>query len=195
MLEFHEGMIGEKHVILAWSGTGKVNAAIAAELMAEIYGIEALISAGTAGGIGRTALFDTVIAERVAYHDLAEDILTEFHPWMEDRYFRSDRTLLEAAGRYRTHHRILSGTAVTGDKFIESAEDRERLEREFSPLSVDMESAAIAHTACVNGIPFISIRTITDTEERSGLSTFEENEEKAAALNGEIVTGIIGMLP
>lgn len=30
---------------------------------------------------------DTVIAARVAYHDVAETVLTEYHPWMPDHFF------------------------------------------------------------------------------------------------------------
>ncbi len=38
-----------------------------------------------------------------------------------------------------------------------------------------METASIAHVCYVNGIPFIAIRSITDTSEESGVETFERN--------------------
>ena len=81
MLKFYEGSAGKIPVVAVYSGVCKVNAAVAAELLMECFDVEAVINAGTAGGMDPEAgLFDTIIAERSFYHDVAEDILTEFHP-------------------------------------------------------------------------------------------------------------------
>ncbi len=56
-----------------------------------------------------------------------------------------------------------------------------------SPLSVDMESAAVAHVCYANKIPFISIRTITDTPLHDGMENFEQNCEKASELSAGFV--------
>ncbi len=40
-------------------------------------------------------IFDSVISTEAAYHDVAPDILTEFHPWLESVYFKSDQELLD----------------------------------------------------------------------------------------------------
>ena len=51
-----------------------------------------------AGGLDAAARpFDLVIARETAYHDVAEDILTEYHPWMESIWFQSDAALLARA--------------------------------------------------------------------------------------------------
>ena len=54
--------------------------------------------------------------------------------------------------------------------------NRNEIVQKFTPLSVDMESASIAHVCYVNQIPFLSIRTITDTEEHKEI----ENLKKTA---------------
>ena len=54
-------------------------------------------------------------------------------------------------------------------------------------LSVDMETAAIAHVCHVNKIPFIAIRTITDTAAHACIQNFEENCEKASAISKDVV--------
>ena len=54
-----------------------------------------------------------------------------------------------------------------------------------------MESAAIAHVCHVNSLPFISIRSITDTAQHSGVETFEENCEKAAEISKDITVSFI----
>ena len=122
MLKFYEGTLLQIPAVAVYSGVGRVNAAVAAELLIERFGVDGIINAGTAGGADpKVRLFDTVIAERSVYHDVAEDILTEFHPWMPSVYFPSDKELLSAARRYaETAGRpILFGTIATGERFVE----------------------------------------------------------------------------
>ena len=63
---------------------------------------------------------DTVISERIAYHDVARDLLTEFHPWMDCEYFYADKKLLRIAQDYRKTAKspILFGTMVSGEQFV-----------------------------------------------------------------------------
>lgn len=44
-------------------------------------------------------IFDTVIATEVAHHDVHEEILTRFHPWLSNIYFKSDNRLIEISKR------------------------------------------------------------------------------------------------
>lgn len=53
MLRFHEGTIGGIPAAAVYSGVCKVNAAIAAELLVEVFVVDAVINAGTAGGSTR----------------------------------------------------------------------------------------------------------------------------------------------
>lgn len=124
MLKFYEGTFGTVDAVAVYSGVCKVNAAIAAQILIDGFGADAVINAGTAGGMDKDVeLFDTIAAEQTVYHDVADDILTEFHPWMKTSYFQ----------------------------------------------------AAAAHVCYVNGIPFLSVRTVTDTAEHKGIENFEQN--------------------
>ncbi len=190
MLSIHEGIIEKMEIAVLYSGVCKVNAAVAAQILIDTYGCAAIINAGTAGGIDPSlSVFDTVVSTETAYWDVEQDILTDFHPWMKSVFFPADESLLlsmrEAATAYTGIGKIRFGRMVTGEAFIEDT-FREKIRNEFSPLSVDMESAAAAHVCYVNHIPFLSIRTITDTPDHKGLDTFEENCEKAAKISAEI---------
>lgn len=196
MLQFHEGLIGNVPVVVLYSGVCKVNAAIAAQLLIDAFHTDIIINAGTAGAIdGSVRLFDTVIADKMAYHDVAEDILTEFHPWMESVYFKPSAELLALAQDYSrsSEHRILFGTAVTGEQFINNSE-RASIYEKHAPLSVDMETAAIAHVCHVNQVPFLSIRTITDTAEHEGVESFEKNCGHASQISAEITVALLKQL-
>ena len=189
MLTFYEGRIGGLLAAAVYSGVCKVNAAIAAQLLIDRLDVTAVINAGTAGGMDSAlALFDTVVTTQTAYHDMTDDILTEFHPWLPDIYFRSDADLLSAAERAaeKTNQPVWFGRSVSGEQFIDDA-GRQEINERFAPLSVDMETASVAHVCHVNQIPFIAVRAITDTPSHSGVISFEQNCEKAAALARDFV--------
>lgn len=195
MLTFHEGTIVDTQVVALFSGVCKVNAAIAAQVLIDTYHVDAIINAGTAGGMNdELEIFDTVISSHAAYHDVAPDILTQFHPWMETASFQADQTLIQlsrkAVARFPWQGRVYWGLMVTGETFITDAGRRE-INDQFAPLSVDMETASIAHVCYANGIPFLAIRTITDTATRSGADYFEENCERASAIARDVTVALL----
>lgn len=195
MLKFYEGKINGISVVALFSGVCKVNAAIAAQILIDAYGIDIMINAGTAGGMNpKLEIFDSVISTEVAYHDVAPDILTEFHPWLESVYFKSDQELLDlthkAIDKIELEGNVYWGRMVTGEVFIED-EGRKKINEQFAPLTVDMETASIAHVCYVNSIPFISIRSITDTAAHSGAEHFEENCEKASIIAKDITVSLL----
>ena len=196
MLKFHTGTINHVNVSAVYSGVCKVNAAIAAQLLIDMFHVDLIINAGTAGGMKEgVQLFDTVISERVIYHDVADDILTDFHPWLKSNYFLADQELCAIARAYSrtSKHPVLFGTMVTGEQFIED-EKREEINQKFDPLSTDMETAGVAHVCYVNRIPFLAVRTITDTVTHQGIETFDQYCEAASEISAEIVLGILGQL-
>ena len=195
MLKIHEGTINGINSATLYSGVCKVNAAIATQILIDNYGVDIVINSGTAGGLdSELNIFDTVISTEVAYHDVDDNILTEFHPWMKDTYFKADNELVRlsknAVEKYGHKHKVYWGRMVTGEAFI-SDDGRQAINDTYSPLSVDMESASIAHVCYVNNVPFISIRTITDTEDHSGEACFEENCDKASEISKDITLALL----
>ncbi len=193
MLEVWEGELWGFPAAALYSGVCKVNAAVAAQILISQYQADAVILSGVAGGLDESVrVLDTVIPEQCAYHDVSPDILTEFHPWMPSVWFPADPQLLDAARRagQKAGFPVKFGSLVTGEQFIEEGE-RRRLREEFSPLAVDMETAAAAHVCYVNKTPFLAVRTITDTEQEDGQENFELNCEQAAARAKDMVRLIL----
>ena len=195
MLTFYEGKIEGVSVVALYSGVCKVNAAIATQILIDTYECDLILNAGTAGGMAAdVGVFDTIVSTEAAYHDVAQGILTEFHPWMQSVYFQANPQLLSVAQKavkhIRTERRIWFGRMVTGEKFIED-DQRSEINRTFAPLSVDMETAAIAHVCYVNQKPFLAVRTITDTADHQAAASFEENCKKAAEISAEFVKGML----
>lgn len=196
MLDIHHGQLHGIPVVAAYSGVCKVNAAIAAQVMIDRCQVDGMIHAGVAGGIDPgIRLLDTVISTETAYHDMAEDILTEFHPWLPTIYFPADEALLATARAYAATAKqtIHFGRMVTGERFI-TDEEREEIARRFAPLTVDMETAAVAHVCHVDQVPFLAVRTITDTADHRGMAQFEENCVQASHIAAQVVSGIVARL-
>lgn len=140
MRTFHIGRLGDVEAVLVCCGICKVNAALAAQLLIDRLGVDAVVCAGTAGGMApEVGLFDTVIAERMVYHDIADGLLSACHPRMERDGFRADPELLAAARVYAATAEwpVRFGTTATGERFI-TERRREEINRLYAPLAVDM---------------------------------------------------------
>ena len=194
MLTFHEGMIDGTRVVAVYSGVCRVNAAIATQLLIDRYNACAVIVSGTAGGIDkRLEIGDSVIVTEACYHDIAEGILTSHHPYMSDICFMSDKALLAKCRENisaANGAKIYYGRTVTGEAFIDT-EGRERIISEFAPLCVDMETAAVAHACYVNRLPFIAVRSISDTADENGEATFDKYCAYAAAQSCNVVRQLL----
>jgi adenosylhomocysteine nucleosidase len=186
MIDFHIGRFGNIDVVAAFSGVCKVNAAIATQIMIDRFDVSQIILSGVAGALSDSLqVGDIVIGTEIAYHDVAREILTEYHPWMPDIYFKSDKSLMEhiidISKSLELENKCHTGRIITGEKFI-TENERYNLIETFEPLCVDMESASVAHVCYANNIPFIVIRSMSDFANEDGSESFEDNME-AASLN------------
>lgn len=123
LLKFYEGTLCGLPAVLLYSGVCKVDAAIAAQILIDTYRADAVINAGTAGGMDPSLnIFDTAVSTAVAYHDVADDILTDFHPWLESIWFPADPALRAcaeaAAAKQPREYPVRFGRMVTGEAFI-----------------------------------------------------------------------------
>ena len=180
-VKFHSGTYNGIDVVALFCGVCKVNAAIAAQILIDKYDITHMIVAGVAGAIDASlAIADTVISSEIAYHDVADGILTNYHPWMESVYFKADEGLVDGLLRANNGDATVSvGKIVTGEAFI-NLDGRDVIIDKHDPHCVDMETAAIAHVCYANDIPFAAIRSISDTPHESGSEAFEKYMKQAA---------------
>lgn len=198
MLTFHEGTLNGVPVVALYCGVCKVNAAIAAQCLIDTYRVDAVINAGTAGGMQQgLSILDTVISAEAAYHDVAPELLTDFHPWLGSPFFKADEQLLllskKAAEKLPAHRRVCWGRMVTGERFI-TDEGRAEINACVAPCTVDMETAAIAHVCHANSIPFLAIRSVTDDADHSGTEHFEENCRAAAEAARDVTLALLAEL-
>ncbi|WP_158684273.1 MULTISPECIES: 5'-methylthioadenosine/S-adenosylhomocysteine nucleosidase [unclassified Methylobacterium] len=69
----------------------------------------------------------------------------------------ADRKCLHATPRV-----VVGGNGISGPAFVDNVAFRDFAHRAFKAEAVDMEAAAVAHTASMNAVPFLSIRSLSD---------------------------------
>ena len=86
----------------------------------------------------------------------------------------------EACEKVNPGIRALTGRIVSGDQFISDKAVKNRLIDLYHADCTEMEGAAIAHSAYLNGIPFIIIRAISDKADDSAEMDYPTFERIAA---------------
>jgi len=191
-------------VSLRRCGIGKVNAAVGTmRLIADVHP-DCIISTGLAGGIGEgVKVWDVVVAAQTAYHDVfcgmgCEEGQVQGLPTR----FEGDKNLVDHAMACR--HGIdgdvtfWKGLTCTGDQFITAKEPVREILRKFpDALACDMESAAIAHVCHLSNVPFLSIRTVSDTPLTTNdhALQWEESLKVMSARSFDIVSNFLLSLP
>ena len=194
-LRFHIGQYADIDVVALSCGVCKVNAAIASQILIDLHEVSHIIMVGVAGAIDETLhIFDTVVSTEIAYHDVDDNILTCYHPFMQKSWFEGDKELVDRIIHANADHRaVIAGKIVTGETFIEQS-GRDRIIKKFDPLCVDMETASVAHVCYVNSIPFAAIRSMSDTPHESGIDAFEKYVDQAACKSIDVLKRFLEQL-
>ena len=190
MLEFHIGTYGDKPVIALFCGVGKVNATIATQILITKFSVKHIILNGVAGGLcDSLKVGDIVVATDVAHHDVEEEIIINYHPYLKNKYIETDKNLLEKLSYSEEIH---FGKIVTGEYFV-TDKTRETIIEKFSPLCVDMESAAVAQCCFSNEISFNIIRSISDFADENSTKSFENNVQCSALTAIDVTKKLISL--
>lgn len=198
-MDFYQGKIGDKNVVVVRSGIGKVNAAVCSQILADCYQVKAIINTGIAGSLrNEINIGDIVLSQDALQHDMDA---TGFGypvgqiPRMETLAFAADASLLEVAKKCCKTAvpdiGIHVGRVVSGDQFISDKEKKEWLLRTFDGYCTEMEGAAIAQTACLNKIPYLVIRAISDKADDSAYMDYPEFEAAAIEHSVKLLTAMI----
>ena len=82
---------------------------------------------------------------------------------------------------------MFEGRVCSGDQFIRTKEQKDKITSSFGGLCCEMEGAAIAQTCYLNNVPFMIIRAISDKPDETKFEDYQSFEPKAAKLCASIV--------
>ena len=153
------------NVIACAGGVGKVNAAMATQLMISLYQPDLILNAGVAGCFEHAEIGDLVLAEQFMQHDFDTSNIGDeegFVSTVNCTYFptadfdRAKATMDKVGLPYRT------GLVATGDWFGVDCERSRHIAEKFHPLLCEMEGCAIAQVCMRNGVKFMSLKSVSD---------------------------------
>ncbi|MEW5420468.1 5'-methylthioadenosine/adenosylhomocysteine nucleosidase [Amorphus sp. 3PC139-8] len=221
-LRFDHGTLFGRDVVLVGTGIGKVNAAMVATLLIDRFGAETIVFSGVAGGLDPAlAIGDVVVAERLVQHDFGWFDRGEMKPYQAGHlpFFNATETFgydlkpdtrsrLEAAlegvalpameasaagGAARTP-KVVFGTVLTGDQYVNCEATRERLFSTYGGQAVEMEGAALAQTAEMHGVDWVVVRALSDLAGHSSRLDFNAFVDAVSASSAQIMARILPAL-
>ena len=180
-------MLAGKKVVVVRSGIGKVNAGICAQILADVFSVDAIINTGIAGSLNKNInIGDIVLSTDVVQHDMDA---TGFGyrkgqiPQMPVFFFNADdnlrRLAAEVCKEVNPDIQVFEGRIASGDQFVCDQDVKNRIVSEFSAYATEMEGAAIGQAAYLNEIPFLVVRAISDKADGSAQMDYSEFEKAA----------------
>ena len=201
-MEFYNGKMCGKDVVVVRSGIGKVNAGICTQILVDIYGVDSVINTGIAGSLNADIdIGDIVLSTDALQHDMDA---TGFGyepgviPRMETSTFIADeklrRVAKESCEKVNPDIKVFEGRVVSGDQFISDKGKKTYIEENFKGSCTEMEGAAIAQAAYLNNIPFLIIRAISDKADDSATVDYPTFEAKAIEHSVKLVKEMVSRL-
>ena len=200
-LEITEGKLGNHDVILLKCGIGKVASAVAASLVIQAFQPDALINTGSAGGFDpQLNVGDIVIANQLIHNDVD---ITHFGyalgqcAGMPETYPCATQLVDAAkiAAKKFYDLQVIEGMIATGDSFIGSDDEAQRLKKAFPSVSAtEMEGAAIAQTCFLLNTDCLVIRSLSDIAGKSSSVSFEQYLQTAGKNSATLVMNLINSL-
>jgi adenosylhomocysteine nucleosidase len=206
---FTVGVVGSTRVVLGKTNAGKVNAAMMTALAVNHYSPYAVFFTGTAGAVDpELKPGDVVLGTAIGYHDFGAAMPGGFirratnNPvsgGVNPAFFAPDERLVSAARRLAPALMLTpvpgttrvpavhEGVIVTGDAFVANRAQRDEMRRSLKASAVEMEGAAVAQVSSQLGVPFMVIRSITDSADGGTIDDYRTNLD-AASRNAATLT-------
>ena len=186
-MDFYEGILAGKKVVVVRSGIGKVNAGICAQILADVFSVDAIINTGIAGSLNKNInIGDIVLSTDVVQHDMDATGFGYRKGHIQQMpvfFFNADdnlrRLAAEVCKEVNPDIQVFEGRIASGDQFVCDQDVKNRIVSEFSAYATEMEGAAIGQAAYLNEIPFLVVRAISDKADGSAQMDYSEFEKAA----------------
>ena len=206
MRAYHRGRLWGMPVVLVFSRWGKVAASSTATHLIAQFGVDEIIFTGVAGAVDPDLnVGDVVIAGNLYQHDMDARPMFMRHeiPLLAMTTLETDprhrQLALDATKHFLTHelHSCISADLLTefhidkpkvveediasGDKFFAKEEDLDELRNRLPTVAcIEIEGAAVAQVCHDHGVPFLVIRTISDSANEAAPVGFPRFAERTA---------------
>lgn len=195
----HKGVLDGVEVLLTRGGIGKVNAAMTTTYLL-MQGASRVIFTGVAGGVHpELRVGDIVVSTDLVQHDVdvtplgyqPGTIPGEAPGWQADPHLRE---MALSAAKDVEGVQVVAGRVASGDQFIASREGVQRLWKEHQAACAEMEGAAVAQVCAKAGVPFVVIRSVSDTADHDANVDYRTFMPLVARHAKQVVRGMLSRL-
>ncbi|MBQ3335221.1 MAG: 5'-methylthioadenosine/adenosylhomocysteine nucleosidase [Eubacteriaceae bacterium] len=200
MMRFISGKIGDNDVCVAISGVGKVNAAAATQAMIDCYGVSQVINVGVAGALASfLSMGDIVVATDAVQYDVdatASEFALGEVPLMDRVAYGSDEKLIDLARSVKDKTGLPThfGRVLTADRVVANKQLKDAIHAHFEGICAEMEGAAVAQVAEVNGVPVIIIRGISDLADEDLTETYAGHFQSAVERTALFAVAMVSLI-
>ena len=153
------------NVIACIGGVSKVNAAMATELLISLYHPDLVLNVGVAGCFEEVPIGTLVLAEAFLQHDVDTTAVGDpagLVSTVNRTEFPTNDLEKAKAAMDKTGFAYRTGLVATGDWFATDTPRAHWISDTFHPLLCDMEGCADAQVCLRNGVPFMSVKSVSD---------------------------------
>lgn len=197
-IDFYSGKIDGADTVVAAAGVGKVNAAVCAQTMILKYSPELIINVGAAGGLADDfKIGDIAVADAVVEHDMDTSVMGDpkgFISGIDMVLLPCDKAIsdmmVNAVNKLGSLN-VKRGVIASGDQFISTQEQRDKIIGEFNAIAAEMEGASIGHVCIMNNVRFGVLRAISDGANDDSVMDYPAFEKMAVENSVEIILELL----
>lgn len=190
-LRIYDGVYNDSIVSVVKCGIGKVNAAMCAQMLIDRRDCEVLINTGIAGAISEDLkVGDVVVSVDAVEHDFNATGVGYPQGEIPDQatsIYTADKNLVDMIKNCdfssKIDGKVMFGLIASGDIFVSKEKTKQFIHENFNAMCCEMEGAAIAHVAHKNNIPFVIIRSISDSASDDAGEVYANFEQHAANIS------------
>ena len=198
-MEFYQGTLNGREIVVVRSGIGKVNAGLCAQILIDVFHVNRLIAGSLKADID---IGDIVISSDALQHDMDARNFGYARgeiPRMDTVSFPADSDLISiaktACEEANPDIKVFVGRIVTGDQFIAERTVKNEIASWTEGYCTEMEGAAIAQAAYLNKVPFVIVRAISDKADDSASMDYPTFEQQAILHSVKLIEAFVSRIP
>jgi len=182
--DYIRGVIGRNEIVAASGILGKVEAAFITQKFLDLYNIDCVVLLSGAGAIPENLkIGDLVVGDEYMEYDRQlgnKDCL---------ELFKGCPKLISLLKKDIPEIKV--GKIVSGDAIVNSTQRKKELGEKYNALALDMDSAAVAKVAAINGTAFISAKVILDLSDENTNIDFDKYFENYSQIPAQFFAGFL----
>lgn len=172
---------------------GTICASATTQMLISAFGVEVILNFGVVGALTEDIkLCSVMLVDSVVHYQMDT---SEIDNCQVGRYLNFDDVAIPTSSdllqlALSIDNSVPCVRCASGDKFVNSQQEKQHLSATFGASICDMESAGILITATNNNVKVLMVKAVSDTLIGGG-SEYIENVEKAATAYAQFVTKLL----